>query len=117
MLARRAWTTGEYQQRPESKGARCYSQNLVLRSLCRIPASVLEAKKAEERAPANYKEIASLEEHQDGVRDLCFLPDKQFLVSVSEDSTMKVWSTEKLGERVDCVATIREHAGPIFTAV
>lgn len=30
---------------------------------------------------------------------------------------MKVWSTEKLGERVDCVATIREHAGPIFTAV
>lgn len=44
---------------------------------------MLEAKKAEERAPANYREIASLEEHQDGVRDLCFLPDKHFLVSVS----------------------------------
>lgn len=117
MLTRSARTAGEHQQRPEGKGARCYSQNLVHLFIYRIPASVHEAKKAEERAPANYREIASLEEHQDGVRDLCFLPDKHFLVSVSEDSTMKVWTTEKLGERVDCVATIREHAGPIFTAV
>lgn len=45
-----------------------------------------------ERAPSNYKEIASLDEHQDGVRDLCFLSDKQYLVSVSEDSTMKLWN-------------------------
>lgn len=30
---------------------------------------------------------------------------------------MKIWNTEKIHERVDCVATIREHAGPIFTAV
>ncbi len=48
---------------------------------------------------------------------MCFLNDKQFLVSVSEDSTMKIWNVEKPTERVDCLATVREHAGPIFTAV
>jgi WD40 repeat protein len=48
-----------------------------------------------------------LEEHQDGVRDICFLADKQYLVSVSEDSTMKVWNIEKPSERVECVSTIR----------
>lgn len=30
-----------------------------------------------------YKEITTLEEHGDGVRDICFLKDRQLLVSVS----------------------------------
>lgn len=51
------------------------------------------------------------------MRDLCFLNDKQYLVSVSEDSTMKIWNIEKAREKIDCITTIREHSGPIFTAV
>lgn len=30
---------------------------------------------------------------------------------------MKIWNIERPNEKVDCVATIRQHAGPIFTAV
>lgn len=51
--------------------------------------------------------------HQDGVRDLAFVPDKDLLVSVSEDCTMKVWSLKN--EDSPCIGTIREHGGPIFT--
>lgn len=51
------------------------------------------------------------------MRDLCFLNDKQYLASVSEDSTMKIWNIEKAREKIDCIATIREHSGPIFTVV
>ena len=59
-----------------------------------------------ERQPSTYKEIAHLEEHQDGVRDLCFLSE-QYLISVSEDSTMKIWNTEKPKEKIDCITTVR----------
>jgi WD40 repeat protein len=45
------------------------------------------------------------------------LNGKQYLVSVSEDSTMKIWNIEKVREKIDCITTIREHSGPIFTAV
>lgn len=45
-----------------------------------------------EKEQSNYKEVAHLEEHQDGVRDLCFLNQQQYLASVSEDSTMKIWN-------------------------
>ena len=48
---------------------------------------------------------------------MCFLKQQNYLASVSEDSTMKIWNVERPNEKVDCVATIREHAGPIFTAV
>lgn len=85
----------------------------------RIPTNI-EHKKNEmalERQPSTYKEIAHLEEHQDGVRDVCFLTDKNYLVTVSEDSTMKIWNTEKAKDKIDCLATVREHAGPVFTAV
>lgn len=30
---------------------------------------------------------------------------------------MKVWNIEKPREKIECLGTIREHAGPIFTAV
>jgi|JI9StandDraft_1071089.scaffolds.fasta_scaffold163584_2 hypothetical protein len=30
---------------------------------------------------------------------------------------MKIWNVEKPREKIDCLGTIREHAGPIFTAV
>lgn len=43
--------------------------------------------------------------------------NQQYLVSVSEDSTMKIWNVEKPQEKIDCLTTVREHAGPIFTAV
>ena len=58
------------------------------------------------KEPKKYKEIAHLEEHQDGVRDLCFL-NQNTMVSVSEDSTMKLWNIEKPLEKIDCLATIR----------
>ena len=65
---------------------------------------------------SSYKEIASLEGHQDGVRDLLFLDENKLLISVSEDCTMKVWSV-KNPEVTNCYGTIREHSGPIFTII
>ena len=67
--------------------------------------------------PAAYREIAHLEEHHDGVRDVCFLADRHYLISVSEDATMKVWDSSRPRDKITCLATLREHSGPIFTAV
>ena len=51
--------------------------------------------------------------HQDGVRDVSFVSGKDLLVSVSEDCTMKVWDFKD--KESNCLGTIREHGGPIFT--
>lgn len=48
------------------------------------------------------------------MRDLAFINDKDILVSVSEDCTMKLWNL-KTSPTFNCLGTIREHTGPIFT--
>jgi len=43
------------------------------------------------------------------------------IVSASEDSTLKVWEVKKNSfnkiEKAECIETIRDHTGPIFTCV
>jgi WD40 repeat protein len=63
-----------------------------------------------------YRELGPLcvaNGHQDGVRDLAFLYGKDILVSVSEDSTMKLWNVKSQSEQ-SCLGTIRGHTGAIF---
>lgn len=40
-----------------------------------------------------YKNSCTLIGHGDGVRDVYFHPNKSILVSVSEDSLIKLWDT------------------------
>ena len=61
-----------------------------------------------------YKEVQSLEGHQDGVRDLHFLDKNRLLISASEDCTLKIWDM-KNPLKSGCLGTIREHSGPVFT--
>ncbi len=47
------------------------------------------------------------------MRDLAYTGE-DYLVSVSEDNTMKIWTTS---EKNKAILTVREHMGPIFTCV
>ena len=55
--------------------------------------------------------VATLEGHTDGVRALAFLPDKNFLASASDDSTIKLWNVD-FGEVAVPVAEQAEGAEP-----
>lgn len=63
-----------------------------------------------------YKQTHTLTGHQDGVRDLLFYNEKNFLISASEDCTLRVWSLAD-NSAPQCIGAIREHSGPIFTVV
>ncbi len=41
------------------------------------------------------KEIHSLEEHTEKVSSVSFSPDGNFIVSVSDDKTIKIWDRER----------------------
>ncbi|TEA11835.1 Elongator complex protein 2 [Colletotrichum sidae] len=56
--------------------------------------------------------------HKDVVKAVKFLPqvpgeDRQFLVSGSDDQTLKLWSLNPKTNRGECIQTIQEHAAPV----
>lgn len=57
-----------------------------------------------------------LSSHLDSVRSLCFHKEEPVLITASEDWTLKMWNTDKLGKKsMDPVHTFRAHTGAVFT--
>ncbi|XP_014293980.2 TAF5-like RNA polymerase II p300/CBP-associated factor-associated factor 65 kDa subunit 5L [Halyomorpha halys] len=58
----------------------------------------------------NEKQMWSLRGHSDTVYDVAFLSDSEYLISVSFDSTMRLW---KLSD-YSCAAVYRGHSSPVW---
>lgn len=58
----------------------------------------------------NEKQMWSLRGHSDTVYDVAFLTDSEYLISVSFDSTMRLW---KLAD-YSCAAVYRGHSSPVW---
>lgn len=58
-----------------------------------------------------YNHRGVLQEHQFGV--LCLVVLENFVISGSEDSTIRIWRRQKRSSNHNCLAVLEGHRGPI----
>ncbi|KAG2381273.1 hypothetical protein C9374_006262 [Naegleria lovaniensis] len=69
--------------------------------------------------PISWKPKYTLKHHLDSVRSIAFHPTENYLISGSEDCTVKVWNVTKLNKSKanEPIQTLRGHTGAVYTVL